>query len=61
MTVAFNELKVGDIVEIKGPLGSFIWKGKGVASWRGKVRELKEIGLVCGGSGKRSLLVVSGF
>jgi nitrate reductase (NAD(P)H) len=52
MTVGFNLLQVGDTVDLKGPLGSFIWKGNGTASWRGTTRKLNEIGLVCGGSGE---------
>lgn len=51
MTVGFNQLAVGDRVELKGPLGSFVWKGNGTALWRGVPRKVKEIGLVCGGSG----------
>lgn len=51
MTVGFNTLQIGDTVELKGPLGSFIWNGKGVVTWRGQTRRLKEVGLVCGGSG----------
>ena len=51
MTVGFNQLKVGDTIEIKGPLGSFVWQGAGTALWKGVTRKVKEIGLVCGGSG----------
>jgi len=31
MTTGFDELELGDTIELKGPLGSFVWKGKGVA------------------------------
>lgn len=69
MTVGFNLLQVGDTVELKGPVGSFVWEGKGKSSWRGAVRKVNEIGLVCGGSGKwlldqparRTLIAVSGI
>jgi nitrate reductase (NAD(P)H) len=57
MTVGFNMLQIGDTVELKGPLGSFIWNGKGVATWRGQTRRMKEIGLVCGGSGAYLLFI----
>lgn len=57
MTVGFNLLQIGETVDLKGPLGSFVWKGNGAASWRGKARKLKEIGLVCGGSGTSCLRV----
>lgn len=52
MTMAMQELFVGDEVEMKGPFGSFEWKGRGKASWKGKERTVKEVGMVCGGSGK---------
>lgn len=51
MTVGFHELEVGDSVELKGPLGTFIWQGKGVAKWKGQERRVKNVGMICGGSG----------
>ena len=51
MSVGFHQLEVGDTVEVKGPLGSFIYQGSGNALWKGVSRKLSEIGLVCGGSG----------
>lgn len=64
MTVGFDELELDDTIELKGPLGSFIWKGKGVAcacrrcgnvadepGWRGVDRPVKKIGLISAGSG----------
>ena len=56
MTVGFNLLQIGDAVELKGPLGSFVWQGRGIASYRGKERRLKEVGMVCGGSGACTLM-----
>ncbi|EKM57613.1 uncharacterized protein PHACADRAFT_170854 [Phanerochaete carnosa HHB-10118-sp] len=58
MTVGFHQLEVGDTLELKGPLGSFIWQGSGTALWRGVPREVSEIGLVCGGSGITPILQV---
>lgn len=52
MTVGFDQLQLGDRIEVKGPLGSFIWKGAGVVSWKGLCRDVTEVGLVCGGSGE---------
>ena len=51
MTLGFSELVVGDAVEMKGPIGHFIWEGRGVASIHGEKKHIGEIGLVCGGSG----------
>lgn len=51
MTLGFSELVAGDTVELKGPVGHFIWKGKGTASIHGEEKHVSEIGLVCGGSG----------
>lgn len=56
MTVGFSQLSVGDTLEVKGPLGSFIWQGAGRALWKGVPRHITELGLVCGGSGRSSFL-----
>ncbi|KIJ15906.1 nitrate reductase [Paxillus involutus ATCC 200175] len=58
MTTGFHQLVLGDIVELKGPLGSFIWEGQGTANWRGIERKVDEIGLICGGSGITPVLQV---
>jgi len=58
MTVGFSELVVGDGVELKGPIGHFIWKGNGIASMHGEERRIAEIGLICGGSGITPILQV---
>jgi nitrate reductase (NAD(P)H) len=47
----FHELALGDTIQIKGPVGSFIWEGDGIASWRGVKRKARNLGLVCAGSG----------
>lgn len=51
MTSALGKLLVGDDVEIKGPLGPFIWQGRGTALVRGVPTTYEEIGMVCAGSG----------
>ncbi|EMD41310.1 hypothetical protein CERSUDRAFT_89880 [Gelatoporia subvermispora B] len=58
MSVGLHQLQIGDTVELKGPLGSFVWKGRGTALWKGVTRHVKEIGMVCGGSGITPILQV---
>lgn len=58
MSLGFSELIVGDTVEMKGPLGSFTWEGRGVAVWKGVRRKVKNVGLICGGSGITPILQV---
>ncbi|KZT30292.1 hypothetical protein NEOLEDRAFT_1127249 [Neolentinus lepideus HHB14362 ss-1] len=58
MTVGFHQLAVGDTVELKGPLGSFEWKGNGTAMWKGVEKRVNKLGLICGGSGITPILQV---
>ncbi|CAE6470025.1 unnamed protein product [Rhizoctonia solani] len=58
MSVGFYQLAVGDTVELKGPLGSFIWSGNGVALWKGIERRVRNVGLICAGSGITPILQV---
>ncbi|KAG8731696.1 hypothetical protein FRC10_001568 [Ceratobasidium sp. 414] len=58
MSVGFHQLVVDDAVELKGPLGSFIWNGNGVALWRGVEHKIKHLGLICAGSGITPILQV---
>lgn len=58
MTLGFAELKIGDVVELKGPIGHFIWKGQGTALLDGIERRVREIAMVCGGSGITPILQV---
>lgn len=51
MTLGFEELEVGDSIELKGPLGSFEWLGQGRCRWRGEERSVSDVGMVCAGSG----------
>ena len=54
----FNELEVGDTIEFKGPLGSFIWRGTGTCAWRGVERKVRKLAMLCGGSGITPVLQV---
>jgi nitrate reductase (NAD(P)H) len=58
MTTGFHQLQVDDEIELKGPLGSFVWQGRGTAHIKGTPRTFKEIGMVCGGSGITPILQV---
>lgn len=54
MTTGFHQLRLGDSVELKGPLGSFIWDEPNAALWKGIRVAVKEVGMICGGSGTTS-------
>ena len=59
MTMGFHELVLGDSVEVKGPLGSFVWEGRGAMRWKGVPRPgVRRLGLICGGSGITPILQV---
>ena len=59
MSVGFHELVVGDSVEFKGPLGSFVCEGRGNIRWKDVPRAgVRNIGLICGGSGITPILQV---
>ncbi|KAG2142479.1 hypothetical protein DEU56DRAFT_972043 [Suillus clintonianus] len=58
MTTGFHQLHLGDSVELKGPLGSFIWDGPSTALWKGIRNTVKEVGMICGGSGITPILQV---
>lgn len=48
-----NQLSIGDSIQVKGPLGSFLYEGAGRYSGQsGKQTGVaKEIGMICGGTG----------
>ncbi|GBE78768.1 Nitrate reductase [NADPH] [Sparassis crispa] len=58
MSIGFHALRIGDTIDLKGPLGSFTWQGLGTALYRSTCRNIKEIGMVCGGSGITPILQV---
>jgi len=58
MTLGFAQLAIGDVVELKGPIGHFVWLGNGMAQLHGKEKRVREVALVCGGSGVTPILQV---
>lgn len=56
MTCAIHDLKVGDSMEMKGPLGEFIWAGKGYAMWKNVRVKVKNVGMIAAGSGITPIL-----
>jgi nitrate reductase (NAD(P)H) len=61
MSQGLDELALGDTVELKGPVGSFVHLGKGMVKWRGQERSVKKFGLICGGTGERTTLATRGI
>lgn len=51
MSQHLEAMKVGDTIDVKGPLGEFVYRGLGSFSWKGKPRECSKISLVAGGTG----------
>lgn len=60
MTMALENLAMGSSVEIKGPIGKFIYHGKGKVSLNGKERAVKSLRMICGGSGITPIFQVLG-
>lgn len=59
MTTGFNDLEVGESIEFKGPLGSFVYHKDGRCTWRGVERTIKKFGMICAGSGITPILQVA--
>lgn len=57
MSVGLHELDIGEEIELKGPLGSFQWLGKGLAEWKKEQRAVSNLAFVCGGSGASNLIL----
>lgn len=51
MTQALDALALGKSVEFKGPVGKFVYQGRGVCSVNGRERKVKRFVMICGGSG----------
>eukprot|EP00182_Erythrolobus_australicus_P000417 CAMPEP_0185833810 /NCGR_PEP_ID=MMETSP1353-20130828/3516_1 /TAXON_ID=1077150 /ORGANISM="Erythrolobus australicus, Strain CCMP3124" /LENGTH=888 /DNA_ID=CAMNT_0028532139 /DNA_START=67 /DNA_END=2733 /DNA_ORIENTATION=+ len=46
-----DSLKIGDTVDVKGPLGHFEYERMGHVQIHGKPHEVKKLGFICGGTG----------
>lgn len=51
MTTALDNLNIGSLVDIKGPIGKFTYLGRGRVSLNGKERSVRSFRMICGGSG----------
>lgn len=51
MSQYMENMKIGDMLHVKGPLGHFEYKGHGEFVVKGKKRNASKIGLLCGGTG----------
>lgn len=51
MSQHLESMKIGDAIDVKGPIGEFEYKGKGHYVMNGKSRFCKEISMIAGGTG----------
>jgi nitrate reductase (NAD(P)H) len=51
MSQHLESMKIGDTIEVKGPVGDFVYKGKGAFTWHGKPRSCSHISMIAGGTG----------
>jgi len=51
MSQHLESMKIGDTIDVKGPVGDFVYKGKGHFTWKGKPRSCNQISMVAGGTG----------
>jgi len=51
MSQALDSMKIGDCIEVKGPLGEFNYMGHGSFTWHGKPRKCTHISMIAGGTG----------
>mmetsp|Transcript_22396 Transcript_22396/g.32804 ORF Transcript_22396/g.32804 Transcript_22396/m.32804 type:complete len:859 (-) Transcript_22396:140-2716(-) len=51
MSQHFESLKLGDTIDIKGPIGHFTYFGNGRVQIHKDERVVKELGFICGGTG----------
>jgi len=59
--MGFDQLVIGDHVELKGPIGHFVWKGKGITEIHGQERRVRAIGMVVGNGITPILQVLRGI
>jgi len=51
MSQHLENMQIGDAVDVKGPIGEFVYKGRGHCLVNGKPRFCKEISMIAGGTG----------
>jgi len=51
MSQHLESLRIGDTIDVKGPIGNFVYQGLGSFAFKGKPRECKRISLIAGGTG----------
>ena len=51
MTQFMEKMAIGDSIDVKGPLGHFIYKGRGVFSHSGHEGKVKQMSMIAGGTG----------
>jgi len=51
MSQHLDSMKIGDSIDVKGPIGEFVYKGQGQCLVNGKPRFVKEISMIAGGTG----------
>ena len=51
MSQHFESLKLGDTIDIKGPIGHFTYLGRGKFKLHNELRSCQSMGMICGGTG----------
>ena len=51
MSVAMDSLPIGHFIEMKGPIGKFEYKGRGLCKISEREKHVKNFVMICGGSG----------
>ena len=51
MTQYMEKMAIGDSIDVKGPLGHFVYKGRGAYSHSGHDGHVKQISMIAGGTG----------
>ncbi|CAJ1357502.1 unnamed protein product [Effrenium voratum] len=51
MSQHLDSMKIGDCIDVKGPIGEFVYKGKGHYTMHGKPRFCTEVSMIAGGTG----------
>ena len=51
MTQYMEKMAIGDSIDVKGPLGHFIYQGRGSYSHHGHSGTVKQMSMIAGGTG----------